>query len=182
VAANIDNELDRYRALLKLYPRTYREEYGYEMLTTFEEMLHGAVSKKARRQVWARVLKDFVLSLGRQTAHATGDSYAEAPNYVKRDMTVGISLTAPFFLVYSYNVLSMALRRPIVLASLEVHIWVLYSIILPGIALALLGKTFYVGIYNQLVQHGWRQALRATFHDWLFLGVIVAYFALVAIF
>lgn len=180
--ASTDKDIDRYRALLKLYPKAYREKYGYEMLTTFDKMFTKADSKEAKRQLWIRIAKDYLLTLCQQTAYATGNSYSEAPNYVKRDIAISVSLTAPFFLVYGYNVLSVTLRHPILLAGLETHVWTFYSIILPIIALALLGKTFYVGIYDQLMQQCWRQALHNIFHDWLFLGLIVAYFALVAIF
>ncbi len=177
------NGLGWYRFLLKLYPKSYRLEYEEEMLTTLQEMFSSAKSSTEKRQILFRTFKDFFLSLTQQNILATENSFSEAPSYVKRDISISTCLVAPFFLIFTYNITSLYFHHTvIILGSLEAKTWVIYSIILPLFGLMLSVKTCLSGVYGQLQQYQWRRAISTVFRDWLFLGVLVATLALVAIF
>jgi hypothetical protein len=183
VAAIDNNELGWYRILVKLYPKAYRQEYEEEMLTTLQEMLSSAESSTEKRQLFFRTLKDYFLSLTQQSLLATENSFNDAPGYVKRDISISSCLVAPFFLIFAYNVTSLYFHHAVILfGNLEAKTWIIYSIVLPLFALVLSVKTCLSGVYGQLLRHQWRKAIDIVFQDWLFLGVIVASLALVAIF
>jgi hypothetical protein len=171
-----------YRLLLKLYPKDYKHDYEEEMLTTLQAMYSEAKTSAAKRQLTLRILKDYLLSLSRESLYATGNSFQEAPGTIKRDFAISAGLVAPFFLIFIYNISSFILRHADVLSRLESHTWVIYSIVLPIIGLVLSVKTCFSGIYGQLVRHQWRQALSVFISNWLFLGVFVVILAMIAIF
>jgi hypothetical protein len=171
-----------YRLLLRLYPRAYREEYGEEMLTTLQAMYSEVKTPAAKRQLTVRILKDYLLSLSHESLYATGSSFHEAPSSIKRDFAISAGLVAPFSLIFIYNITSLVLHHSVSLSNLESHTWVIYSIVLPVFGLVLSIKTCFSGVYGQLLRHEWRQALNVFFKNWLFLGLIVAIVAFVAIF
>lgn len=171
-----------YRLLLKLYPKAYRQEYEEEMLNTFQEMFSEAKTSANKRKLIVLIFKDYLLSLSHESLYATGNSFSEAPDSIKRNFAISASLVAPFFLVFMYNISSFVLHHGVALSGLESHTWVIYSIILPIFGLTMSIKTCFSGVYGQLVRHEWRQALSLFFQNWLFLGLVVAILALIAIF
>lgn len=57
-----------YRALLRLYPREFREEYGDEMVAAFSDMRRSFDSRAAT--FWAFVVTDTIRAAGRERLHA----------------------------------------------------------------------------------------------------------------
>jgi len=71
-ADELSRTLRRYQMLLVLYPRSFREEYGEQMVQVFEDL---AVSTHrggdaVRRDLWGRVLRDLVVSAPRERGAA----------------------------------------------------------------------------------------------------------------
>jgi hypothetical protein len=112
------SDLGWYRLLLKLYPKAYRQEYADEMLATLQEMFAAAPSARDKRQLVVRIIKDYVLSLSRQNLYATTSSFNAAPYPIKRDTAISASLVAPFFIIFTYNTLSLIVRHTV---TLHVH-------------------------------------------------------------
>lgn len=61
-----------YRKLLAVYPRSFREQYGEEMVQVFEELAVSThrVDGGRRSGLWARVLKDLLPSASRERGAA----------------------------------------------------------------------------------------------------------------
>lgn len=56
-----------YRRLLALYPRSFRDQYGEQMVQVFEELAVSTHRAGARRgDLWARVLRDLIPSASRE--------------------------------------------------------------------------------------------------------------------
>jgi hypothetical protein len=51
-----------YRLFLRLYPRTYRQEYGDQMVQTLQDMLDNCETPQSRALVWLRVSLEMPLS------------------------------------------------------------------------------------------------------------------------
>lgn len=182
MAVSDQRDFGWYRVLLKLYPKTYRKDYEEEMLSTLKEMFAAAQTSVARRQLVLRTLKDYFLSLSQQSLWATEHSFNDAPGYVKRNVSISTCLIAPFFVIFAYNVMSFYFSHAVTFGGLEAKTWIVYSIVLPVLALVLSVKTCLSGIYGQLVKRKWRKAIGIFFQDWLFLGAAVSVLALIAIF
>jgi hypothetical protein len=178
-----NHKLGWYRILLKLYPKAYRQEYEEEMLTTLQEMFAGAESRTAKRRLFVRISKDYILSLLQQNVWATTQSFNEAPRYAKRNLSISTFLVMPFSVIFLYNIMSLYFRHVVRFSNLEARTWVIYSIVLPLFALILLAQTCFSSVYAQLMRRSWREAVRTIFQGWLFLSMtVVGLVALVAIF
>ncbi len=62
-----------YRMTLFLYPRTYRHEYGDQMVQTLQDMLDETDSSLARMSVWLRVAIEIPLSALKENVNAIGE-------------------------------------------------------------------------------------------------------------
>jgi hypothetical protein len=61
-----------YRALLFLYPRTHRHEYGEQMVQTLEDMLAARESSTERIATWIRVGSELPLNIIEENISALG--------------------------------------------------------------------------------------------------------------
>jgi len=92
----------RYSKLLYLYPVSYREQYGEQMLQTLADMLDDP--QQSRASTWVRISLDFPLSVVKQQVTYTGEAMATTmPSYIKRNAVLGAWLVAPFFLFIILN-------------------------------------------------------------------------------
>ena len=69
-----------YRALLRLYPETFRHDYGDEMARLFDEQLRDARAASGRNGVaglWARVIADVLATAPRQ--HLSRERHVPEP-------------------------------------------------------------------------------------------------------
>jgi hypothetical protein len=69
-----------YRALLRLYPETFRHDYGDEMARLFDEQLRdsrAASGRKAIAGLWARVIADVLATAPRQ--HLSREGHVPEP-------------------------------------------------------------------------------------------------------
>jgi hypothetical protein len=99
---NLTKRFPHYSRLLQLYPPTYRQKYGNQMLQTLADMLDDR--SNARTAVWARTVLDFPFSLVKQNALSMGSIMAhETPDYVKRSSLTGALLVTPFFVFIVLN-------------------------------------------------------------------------------
>ncbi|MGH7239184.1 MAG: hypothetical protein ACREHG_03850, partial [Candidatus Saccharimonadales bacterium] len=104
--SNLNKRFPRYSQLLKLYPASYRKDYGEQMLQTLADMLDDSNSRKDRLSIWLRTSFDLPLSAARQQLILTGDVIShETPDYVKRNSLVGALLLVPFVLALTANAL-----------------------------------------------------------------------------
>ena len=171
-----------YRILLKLYPKAYRREYEEEMIDTLNSMFDETQSNADRRQLAIRVLKDYFITLTQENLYATEHSFNEVPLYAKRQLFLSTALVLPFFVVFIYNILSLYLRHIVPLANLEIHTWVIYSIVLPAIGLVITVRACLSSVYSKLMHREWREILKIIQRDWLFMYLLVVFIAFVAIF
>ena len=52
-----------YRALLRLYPKAHRQEYGEQMLQTLDDMLSEHQNKSERMAIWLRIGRELPLNV-----------------------------------------------------------------------------------------------------------------------
>src|SRR5581483_478735 len=142
------DSLGWYRVLLKLYPRTYREEYEEEMLDTLASMFNEARNRSERIRLATRVVKDYCISLIRQNFYATESSFNDAPPHVKRQLSIGFGLMLPFLAAFMYNFVSLSFRHVVLLVNVESRTWIIYSVILPVFGLAITVTTCLGGVYR----------------------------------
>lgn len=62
-----------YRALLYLYPKEYRREYGAQMLQTLQDMLDDNSDSLGRAMIWLRVAAETPLSILKENSNNIGE-------------------------------------------------------------------------------------------------------------
>lgn len=93
-----------YSKILKLYPASYQQKYGEQMLQTLADMLDDAPSPMHRGVVWLRTVLDLPVSLAQQQMHYAGNAFAnETPRFVRRNALVSLVLFAPFVAIVIVN-------------------------------------------------------------------------------
>jgi hypothetical protein len=110
-----------YRALLRLYPETFRHDYGDEMARLFDEQLRDARAASGRNGVaglWARVIADVLATAPRQ--HLSRERHVPEP-IVAGPATGRILVGGP------------AKRGPrLVVGLLPVWVLIAFSLAVPG--------------------------------------------------
>ncbi|HVL66863.1 MAG TPA: ABC transporter permease [Vicinamibacterales bacterium] len=110
-----------FRALLKLFPREFRGDFGDQMEDDFREQRADAASRGSLARVWARTLADIVLRAPREHAEVLRRDAAYAVRLFRRrpgmtasalvTLAVGIGLNAAAYAVIS-DVLWRSLPLP----------------------------------------------------------------------
>ena len=67
------------RALLRLFPSRFREEYGRDMLQDFADRWHGTDTPGARLRLWLTTLGDLLVSAARERRHSSFTGSARHP-------------------------------------------------------------------------------------------------------
>ena len=101
-----------YRALLHLYPASFRREYGAEMTADFARRSRGASTLPARLALWAETIADLAVNAGRlhgellvQDVHYAIRTLGRSPGYAATAILVtalGIGATTAAFSVTSF--------------------------------------------------------------------------------
>lgn len=119
-----------YRALLRLYPASFRAEYGTELIATFAARRRDARSFFARLMLWADVVPDLVLTAAlshwdilRQDVRLAGRSLRSSPGFTLTTILVaaiGIGANTAVFSVTDH-----VLVRPLPFAKADdlVQVW-----------------------------------------------------------
>jgi hypothetical protein len=98
-----------YTALLRAYPKAYRDKYADAMTQTLQDMLADQPSKTARAGVWLQTLSNLPLSITRQQLLALGNNLMhETPGAVKKTGAFSGVLLLPFFGALVANEVSQA--------------------------------------------------------------------------
>jgi hypothetical protein len=108
--SKLEKRFPHYSRLLRLYPASYRNQYGGQMLQTLADMLDAEPQRK--RVIWLRTMIDLPISLTRQQlSYAGGTMTQQMPTYVKRNALISTGLILPFTLVLLANGLDKILNN-----------------------------------------------------------------------
>jgi hypothetical protein len=103
--SKLDSRFPLYAKLLYLYPQSYRQKYGHEMLQTLADMLDD--TNRSKTGVWFRTSLDLPCSLTKENLlYVTNILSHETPDYVKRVSLFSGLLLLPFFVFISLNALT----------------------------------------------------------------------------
>jgi hypothetical protein len=169
-----------YKHLLKLYPDSYRRQYGDQMSQTLTDMLGSAVDGTERRKIWAKAIAELPISITKaQLNYVGGIMQNETPHYVKQAGLAASLLVAPFFLaliansvdnlLFGHNLYNSWVWNTPVLAT-----WIL---LLPALALVLSGGSLLRLIVwdRQAGQASLAKRMFDTKHSWpVVLPLVVA--------
>ena len=142
-----DRRLRIYTKLLSLYPGTYRQQYGNQMLATLHDMLENSGDRKARAAVWLRVFADLPASIVREQLAYTNQYVGTSPSYIKISAIVGALLLLPFFVIAPINDITKHSFYHSWLWHVDVlFVWI---IALPAAAAIISCAAFVVWVYQQ---------------------------------
>ncbi|HEX3568707.1 MAG TPA: hypothetical protein VHT70_03475 [Candidatus Saccharimonadales bacterium] len=162
-----------YAKLLHLYPKSYREQYGDQMLQTLADMLDAAPTTAQRALVWLRTMIDMPLSIGRQQLSFAGHALTqETPLFVRRNTLVSASMFLPFFVIVAINDLT---------AHGLYHTWLwrvgplfTWIVLLPAIGMIISTITLVAWLRRMRVAHrSWWRSLIDIRHSWPMLAFVL---------
>jgi hypothetical protein len=143
-----------YNQLLKLYPKSYQEDYADEMSYTMQAMLHDNPGGLSKLGLLSRAAKDYCLSLFKQNSLAYASVVPSRPAYVQLSSKFSTGLVLPFFLVFTYNYSNQyLLKRAVPYANLEAKTWVIYCILMPLIAAVIVALAATKSLGDHLLFH-----------------------------
>lgn len=94
----------RYRRLIQLYPKSYRDRFADPMLQTLADMLDNEVSGARRAAIWIRTSAELPVGLIRQNAINLGiATMDQMPRYIKQNGLIAGLLLLPFVLALIAN-------------------------------------------------------------------------------
>lgn len=165
---DLDKRFPAYSALLKLYPKTYREHFGQQILQTIADMLDHSPTRTARLAVWTHVAAELPINVAKQQTGYIGGIYMkETPRYLKTLSIVSGLLLVPFVAALVANSLDKVINNHTLYTSWlwkmpVLGVWVLY---LPATALLLAigGYAYYITQYKKT---SWLRRLLDVKHSW----------------
>jgi hypothetical protein len=96
--------LTAYEKLTHLYPKSYRETYGPQMVQTLADMLHDQPNSRARGITWTKAVLDLPINIIKQNFMVMEAIYTtETPQFVRRNSQISVFLLAPFFILVTLN-------------------------------------------------------------------------------
>jgi hypothetical protein len=125
-----------YKILLRLYPQSYREQYGGEILQTLADMLDDAPTRAQRRRIWIHAGIDIAISATKQQATTLGGTMRES-SFIKWSSITSAALLLPFISALIANALDTFVRHQTLYSSWlwrepMLAIWVLYLPLIAG--------------------------------------------------
>jgi len=140
-----------FKALLRFYPKEYRNEYGQEMLYLAFAMLQNANARPERARIMVRLVCDFTKSVAKQNIIIYKYRLDARPRYLRHSSLAAIALLTPYIFICAYNlVASTTLHRRTLLMQWEAHSWMVYRIFLPLVALIIVAVAAAVRVYKGL--------------------------------
>ncbi|MDB5175243.1 MAG: hypothetical protein JWM81_101 [Candidatus Saccharibacteria bacterium] len=163
--------LRAYRKLITLFPKSYRGEYGEQMVQTLADMLADQPSRLGRVTVWLRAASDLLRSLLQQNYAVVGHAYANTtPEYVRRNTQVSLLLLLPFIIVIIMNEL-----RPDALPQSRLSVDILQFLVagLPALAFIICAATLSVWVLAQHRQQrtSLLRSLQDVSHNWPLIAI-----------
>ena len=134
-----------YSSLLRLYPKSYREQYGDQILQVTADMLDAAPNNRAKLAAWAQIAADMPANITKaQLQYIGGTMQRSTPHYVKRNSLLAASLLMPFMLALAVNATDKIINNRTLYASWlwsapVLRLWVLW---LPVLAFLLILGTY----------------------------------------
>jgi hypothetical protein len=177
---NLHQRFPGYSRLLKLYPRSYRQQYEQEMLQTLADMLDDP--DNSRQSVWLRTALDLPLSLAREQFHALQlASLPQTPAYIRTSSLIGGLLVLPFFVFVTLNtLLDQRLYN-----SLFWQVWMLFIwlLVLPGLAIVInLAATMkWVHDRRTITHRGFWRTLLDIKQTWPVLSIVIIGLGIIAL-
>lgn len=174
--------LQHFKALLRFYPKQYRDAYGEEMLYLASAMLDDANSGFERIRVVVRLVNDFARSAIRQNIIVYKDRLNQRPSYLRYSSFSAIALLVPYIFICAYNLIEKnALHRRTLLMQWEAHSWAVYCIFLPIAALMIIATAAAVRMYKVLKNDDDRTSDASFTQDALMLSVPITLLTTVAL-
>lgn len=161
----------RYRKLLKLYPKTYRDHYESAHLQTLADMLDDQPTTRGRADVWLKTCLDFPITLTTQLAiNLEGTVMNEVPQHVRWGGLIGGACLLPFLAALLANSLDNAINHHSLYAT---WVWsypalVVWVLVLPALALGISAVTFLIYLSRETKVHrgGWLMAVVDIRRNW----------------
>lgn len=94
-----------YRIMLHLYPKSYRQEYGEQMLQTLQDMLDETTGSLDRLAIWLRVIAETPLSVIKENISNIGEgSMNKLTKIPNRQLAIGVLSIAILFIGFMVGV------------------------------------------------------------------------------
>jgi hypothetical protein len=84
------NQFRLYRFLLRLYPKSFRQKYGDQMIQTLSDMLEDQPDQSSRFLVWLRVSSELPFSIVQQNITNLGENPVHKLAFVTNKKLMGI--------------------------------------------------------------------------------------------
>jgi len=147
-----------YEQLLRLYPKSYKQQYGDQMCQTLKDMLDDAADGTERKKIWARAITELPTSIAKaQFSYVGGIMQNETPHYVKQTGLMASLLVVPFFLAFIANTVDNLLFGHNLYSSWlwNTPVLVTWILLLPSLALVLSGGSLLRFIFwDKWPSHG----------------------------
>ena len=143
----LENRHPFYAALLRLYPRPYRQRYTEEILQTTDDMLSSIPNSRTKLGVKTHLAIDLSVNAGKQQLNYVGGiMQSQTPRYIKRNAIVASIMLLPFLAALGANSLDKLinnrnLNNTWLWQAPILRIWV---IILPAIAFLFVVASYIV--------------------------------------
>ena len=159
-----------YTALLRLYPKAYRQRYSQEILQATDDMLSNAPNRRSKLGVQAHLAMDLSLNAGKQQLNYVGDvMQSETPSYIKRNAIVASALLLPFLAALAANGLDRLINnrnlyRTWLWQTPVLRIWV---IILPALAFLFVAASYIIFVIKSTTsKQSWLKRIFDIRHMW----------------
>ena len=141
----LENRHPFYSALLRLYPRPYRQRYSEEILQTTDDMLSGAPNNRTRLGVKTQLAIDLSVNAGKQQLNYAGAIIqSEIPSYIKRNAVLAGIMLLPFLAALGANGLDRLINNRNLYNTWLWHAQILriWVIILPALAFLFMAASY----------------------------------------
>lgn len=170
---DINKRFPIYRKLLYLYPTSYRQVYGEQMLQTLADMLDDAPTRAHQRAVWTRTILDLPVSAVKQQIIYTGDTMThDTPNYVKHSTLIAAVLLLPFFITISAASIDKNVQHGVLW---HYHVLFTLFVLLPTVAFLLAAVAFISWLVerHKTEKRSWLSELLDVRRNWSLLAVLI---------
>ena len=130
-----------YAKLLSLYPASYRNRYGKQLLQAIADMVDDAPSASEKCIVWLRICLDFPITVCKEHFQVIGDRMnAKNHHDIHRNALISVGL-------FLLPIIMLAINHMLILSgpgrSVPAYLYYLVVIPFPLLAITLAGFTLY---------------------------------------